>query len=173
MDEERSATPTAAAIITTTKQTSADGLEMMDDCSHIDDSMKPYSLGAPQSHLGYPRRHRDDTPEFQQSGNNIHPRVPQEPVPSAAKDFSHMMVSASLDDKDAQVTLGDMYKDGQGIPQDYQAAMDCYLKAAAQGDATAQYNIGALYHNGQGVPQDFSQAMAWYRKASDQQYAAA
>ncbi|KAF9324030.1 hypothetical protein BGZ91_003203, partial [Linnemannia elongata] len=31
---------------------------------------------------------------------------------------------ASLGDKDAQVALGDMYKDGLGVQQDYKAAME-------------------------------------------------
>ncbi|KAF9537847.1 hypothetical protein EC957_007568 [Mortierella hygrophila] len=89
------------------------------------------------------------------------------------KDVVQMSISASHGDKDAQVALGDMYKDGKGIAQDYQAAMDWYLKAAQQGHATAQSNIGILYSNGRGVPQDYVQAMEWYLKAAQQGHAPA
>ncbi|KAF9133416.1 hypothetical protein BG015_003561, partial [Linnemannia schmuckeri] len=81
--------------------------------------------------------------------------------------------------------------DGKDVPQEYQAAMDWYLKAAEQGHAIAQYSIGDLYYHGHGVPRDYAQAMAcvgvlyddgrgvprdyikaaeWYTKAADQGY---
>ena len=61
-----------------------------------------------------------------------------------------------------------MYDNGQGVPQDYAAAVSWYRKAADQGDADAQYNLGVMYDNGQGVPQDYAAAVSWYRKAADQ-----
>ncbi|KAG0288223.1 hypothetical protein BGZ96_007973 [Linnemannia gamsii] len=73
---------------------------------------------------------------------------------------------ASCGDKEDQVTLGDMYRDGKGVPQDYHIAMVWYLKAARQAFAPAQYNIGDFYFLGHGVRQDFSQAMEWYIKAA-------
>ena len=68
----------------------------------------------------------------------------------------------------AQLYLGNMYHDGQGVPQDYVEAVAWYRKAADQGDAEAQYNLGVMYENGEGIPQDYAQALTWYRKAADQ-----
>ena len=55
-----------------------------------------------------------------------------------------------------------MYSEGQGVPQDYAAAVKWYRLAADQGDAYAQYNLGVMYANGRGVPQDYVQAHKWY-----------
>ena len=68
----------------------------------------------------------------------------------------------------AQNNLGEMYRNGQGVPQDYAEAMRWYRKAADQGNVRGQVNVGAMYRNGQGVPQDYAEAMRWYRKAADQ-----
>ncbi len=40
---------------------------------------------------------------------------------------------------------GIMYRDGQGVPQDYQKAMDYFLKSANQGYSNAQFSIGNTY----------------------------
>ena len=44
----------------------------------------------------------------------------------------------------AQFNLGQMYRDGQGVPQDYKTALKWYRLAAKQGDADAQYNLGVM-----------------------------
>src|ERR1035437_9387422 len=54
----------------------------------------------------------------------------------------------------AQCSLGVMYEDGKGMPQDYAQAALWYRKAAEQGDARAQVELGILYRAGYGVPQD-------------------
>ena len=59
----------------------------------------------------------------------------------------------------AQYSLGLMYEDGEGVPQDYSNAMEWYLKAANQGHAKAQHKLGGMYGNGRGVPEDYSKAM--------------
>ena len=68
----------------------------------------------------------------------------------------------------AQCNLGSMYKQGQGVPQSYKAALVWYRKAADQGHADAQFNLGLMYDQGRGVPQNFKEALVWYRKAADQ-----
>jgi len=68
----------------------------------------------------------------------------------------------------AQDALGDLYYNGQGVPQDYTQAALWYRKAAEQGNSVAQDALGDLYYNGQGVPQDYTQAALWYRKAAEQ-----
>ena len=71
-------------------------------------------------------------------------------------------------DVTGQFSLGVMYLNGEGVPQDYSKAVQWFRKAADQGDAGAQTNLGVMYNQGKGVPQDYAQAMQWYRKAADQ-----
>jgi len=61
-----------------------------------------------------------------------------------------------------------MYKAGQGVPQDYGAAVRWYRLAAEQGKASAQYNLGVSYAKGQGVLQDYVQAHMWVNLAGGQ-----
>ena len=61
-----------------------------------------------------------------------------------------------------------MYRNGQGVPQDYAEAVKWWRLAADQGIAQAQGNLGVMYRRGQGVPQDYKEAVKWYRLAADQ-----
>ena len=76
-------------------------------------------------------------------------------------------------DAQAQLHLGVLYANGDGVPQDYAKARQWYEQAAAQGYAMAQYNLGVLYDNGDGVPQDYAQARQWYEQAAARGYAMA
>ncbi|KAK3809657.1 MAG: hypothetical protein JOS17DRAFT_536814 [Linnemannia elongata] len=81
------------------------------------------------------------------SPNNaqIH-RSPQDHTAVAAiKDISPIVVKASLGDARSQVELGDMYRTGDRIEQDFEVARHWYLKAANQGDPAGQCNLGHLY----------------------------
>jgi uncharacterized protein len=73
----------------------------------------------------------------------------------------------------AQTILGDIYRYGKGVPQDYQQAVSWYRKAAKQGLAEAQFNLGNMYRYGKGVPPDYKEAVSWYRKAGEQGHAEA
>ncbi len=83
-----------------------------------------------------------------------------------------------------------MYDKGYGVPQDYNKAMENYLKAADQGNAEAQFNIGTFYlpfpekanlvlfkgtlhYFGKGTLQDYHKAMEYYLKAAEQSFSAA
>ncbi len=68
----------------------------------------------------------------------------------------------------AQLALGLLYSDGQGVPQDYAEAIKWYRLAAEQGLAPAQTNLGYMYHYGRGVLQDYVQAHMWYNLAAAQ-----
>jgi Sel1 repeat len=70
-----------------------------------------------------------------------------------------------------QTLFGNMYQNGQGVPQDYAAAASWYRKAADQGFARAQFELGRLCLFGRGVPQDEAQGVKWVRKAADQDFA--
>jgi uncharacterized protein len=66
----------------------------------------------------------------------------------------------------AQYTLGLMYEQGQGVPQDYTQAIKWFGRAAVRGVPQAQFELGMLYANGLGVPQDFILAHAWVNLAA-------
>ena len=68
----------------------------------------------------------------------------------------------------AQSALGNMYDNGQGVPQDYVEAVLWYRRAADQEHAAAQYILGFMYDRGRGVPQDDVEAARLYRLAADQ-----
>jgi TPR repeat protein len=68
----------------------------------------------------------------------------------------------------SQTNLGNCYRSGHGVPQDYKQAVFWFQKAADQGDAFAQTNLGNCYRSGHGVPQDHKQAVVWFQKAADQ-----
>lgn len=53
---------------------------------------------------------------------------------------------AESGDADAQFNIAQAYKFGRGVPQDMNAAIDYYRKAAAQGHAQAEDNAGLLLY---------------------------
>ena len=74
--------------------------------------------------------------------------------------------AAQQGDTKALFNLGIMYDYAQGVPQDFEHAVDLYTKAAEQGHSNAQSHLGFMYDNGQGVTQDYKQAAFWYTKAA-------
>jgi len=68
----------------------------------------------------------------------------------------------------AQLNLGNMYSEGQGVPQNEEEALKWYRKAAEQGNADAQYNLGMMYAYGRGTKQDDAAAVKWYQMAAEQ-----
>ena len=89
---------------------------------------------------------------------------------TALKEFR---ASAEQGDAYAQVSVGLMYANGEGVPQDYREAVVWFRKAAEQGNVIAQFNLAVMYDKGQGVPQDYREAVVWYRKAAEQGHASA
>src|SRR6476620_11960473 len=73
---------------------------------------------------------------------------------------------AGQGDAEAQSRLGYMYYQGQGVPQDYAAALKWYRLAADQGNAEAQFDLAFMYYEGLGVPQDHVQAHKWLTLAT-------
>jgi uncharacterized protein len=69
---------------------------------------------------------------------------------------------------EAQFSLGVMYREGQGVPQNNAQAVGWYQKAAERGYAKAQISLALMYSRGQGVPKDESIAADWLRKAAEQ-----
>ena len=69
---------------------------------------------------------------------------------------------------EAQINLGMMFENGQGVSQDFKEAVRWYRLAADQGLTKAQYNLGLMYAQGKGVDKDPIQAIKWNRLAADQ-----
>lgn len=90
--------------------------------------------------------------------------------PKAAKLFRPL---AEKGNAYAQLNLGTMYDNGQGVPQDFKEAAKWYRLAAEQGNASAQSNLGVIYRNGQGVLQNYQEAAKWTRLAAEQGNASA
>ncbi|NOZ52259.1 MAG: sel1 repeat family protein [Gammaproteobacteria bacterium] len=80
---------------------------------------------------------------------------------------------AAQGDAEAQYNLAILYKQGKGVMQDADEAVNWFRKAAQQGLASAQYYMGHLYDSGEGVKQDFILAKNWYTKAAQQGNASA
>jgi hypothetical protein len=68
----------------------------------------------------------------------------------------------------AQVNLGLMFENGQGVAKDDVEAVRLYRLAAAQGHAGAQYNLGDMFEYGKGVAKDTAEAIRLYRLAAAQ-----
>ena len=77
-------------------------------------------------------------------------------------------VAADQGNAEAQSSLGAMYTQGKGVPQDYSEAMKWMRLAADQGIAPAQFNLGIMYAKGQGVPQDYVLAHMWFNLSAAQ-----
>lgn len=75
-------------------------------------------------------------------------------------------VLADQGNAEAQNSLGVMYENGLGIPQDYAEAIRWYRNAADQGYALAQNNLGAMYAQGKGVPRNYVLAHMWFSLAA-------
>jgi TPR repeat protein len=76
--------------------------------------------------------------------------------------------SAEQGNGSAQSSLGDLYKEGRGVPQSDSEAVGWYRKSAEQKDASGQYEMAQMYADGRGVKQDDAQAAIYLRLASDQ-----
>ena len=65
----------------------------------------------------------------------------------------------------AQYNLGVLYRDGQGGPVDFDAAVMWFEAAARSGFAPAQNNLGSLYLEGRGPAVNYVMAYYWFDRA--------
>ena len=72
-----------------------------------------------------------------------------------------------VDDAEAIHQLGRYYYDGvRGFPQDYDKAMELWLRAGELGCATAYQNLADDYYHGRGVERDEKKAKYYYELAA-------
>ena len=81
--------------------------------------------------------------------------------------FSMAQTLAKTGDKWAQKMLGEYYRKGKGVEQDYVTARHWYEKAAKQGDVRSVARLGSFYYRGRGVTKDYSKAFKYYHAIND------
>jgi len=64
--------------------------------------------------------------------------------------------------------LGLLYRNGQGVAQSDEKAVELYTMAVQKGQIGAMYNLGNGYRDGRGVVQSFQKASELYTMAADQ-----
>jgi TPR repeat protein len=74
--------------------------------------------------------------------------------------------AAASGDIDAQSILGQMYLQGEGVPQNYEEAFRLLKNAAEHGNSDAQGFVAVLYLQGDGVSRDVVEAYKWVLLAS-------
>ncbi|MBV5327014.1 MAG: SEL1-like repeat protein [Chlorobium sp.] len=78
------------------------------------------------------------------------------------------ILKADQGDTYAQYSLGLMYGEGRGIPQDDKEAVKWFRLAAEQGHRSAQWKLELISAKGRGVQQDDKEAVKSYRLAAEQ-----
>jgi TPR repeat protein len=71
-------------------------------------------------------------------------------------------------DANAQFNLGEKYRLGEGVPENYIEAVKWYRLAAQQGHMDAQNRLAWQYYIGRGVPTNFLKAYGWWSMAAAQ-----
>ena len=69
---------------------------------------------------------------------------------------------------EAQLYIGLMYDNGQGVKKNHVEAMAWYRKAGANGNTRALYLIGESYFSGDGAKPNYAEAAKWLRKPAEQ-----
>ncbi|KAF9904917.1 hypothetical protein EC991_002217 [Linnemannia zychae] len=187
--------PTVASVATTAdsqiEATSNKGADIDDSAATIETSSPPPPYGGLQAQqdsqaTSTPTEteggHPGNSQTAAQSPENDAPpegdtpqeeNAPQKRPLTAAQKFVEAQLKATLGDKDAQYTLGEMYECGQGTVQSDSQAFEWYSKAAEQGHMVAQYALGKCYQNGEGVSKDLLSAARCFKRAADQGYVSA
>lgn len=67
--------------------------------------------------------------------------------------------------RDAQFSIGHLYRTGEGVPADPEAAAQWFMRAAEQGDPHAMLNLALMHEQGAGVPRDLALGYAHAARA--------
>ena len=68
----------------------------------------------------------------------------------------------------ASVALGQLYRQGLGVSQDFKMATELFREAAVRGHARGQVQLGLNYEMGEGVAENWTEAISWYKKSAAQ-----
>jgi TPR repeat protein len=134
------------------------------------------------------RRDKCDSPDDIRTPVQAKQAIRQEPAPAAqpaddamaaykAGDFARARQlfepRAEKGDALAQIMMGDMYRNGNGVAKDDRAAYTWIRKAADQGDARGQAALAAVMQAGRGTPRDEAGAVMWLQKSANQGFSVA
>lgn len=89
------------------------------------------------------------------------------------REFARLVEAAEGGDAVAQRRLGIRHRNGEGVEQDPEKALELLGKASEQGDALAQTNLAIMLAHGEGGAADLEAARELYEKAAAQGQAAA
>ncbi len=81
--------------------------------------------------------------------------------------FERYLKLAEAGSRQGMLNVGNMYAQGQGVPQSHEKALYWYRKSAEAGDAISMAEVARAYAEGLGVAPDPEQAMVWYRKSAE------
>lgn len=80
---------------------------------------------------------------------------------------SKLLAAAQQGDVTAQCKLADLLREGDGMPQNLEAALLWYRQAAATGDPEAMNNLGSMLLNGIGCEADAKASVPWFEAAAE------
>lgn len=93
------------------------------------------------------------------------------PAPNPPADpLDALRLAAERGEASAQFELGARHAGGEGVPQDWAAALAWFRRAAEAGIGAAQHNLAVLHERGRGTAPDPVEAVRWYEKAALQGY---
>ncbi|MEZ8739269.1 tetratricopeptide repeat protein [Photobacterium swingsii] len=80
----------------------------------------------------------------------------------------YWLKKAAADTPEVQAMIGDLFKNGRGLPRDNQQAVEWYTKAANEGSVQAMIELGHYYVSGGGTGKtDCANAIKWFNNASN------
>jgi TPR repeat protein len=82
--------------------------------------------------------------------------------------FAAYSQAANLGHPRAMAVLGNMYREGEGVPKDPAQAVKWYSQAAMRGNRGAQFSLGSMYEEGEGVPKNVVKAAQLYDASARQ-----
>lgn len=93
---------------------------------------------------------------------------PQRDAKAAATWFAKAAAQGNVD---AATNLGQMYLDGDGMPQSDREGFLWLQKAAERGQPKAMYGLALLYESGRGSEVAYRKAAEWYERAAENGHA--
>ena len=82
--------------------------------------------------------------------------------------YEYYNTAAEVGNVAAMIQLGNMFRDGDGVPQDYAEAFTWYVMASDEDDdePVSLFELGKMYRDGLGTEQDYDMAMQCFRKSA-------
>ena len=81
-------------------------------------------------------------------------------------EIANLELAARAGNVDAQLRLGFLHENGQGVPKDSREAVRWFSRAAKGGSPDAQCQLGIHLLEGAGVPRDYAKAREWFESAA-------